>query len=189
MSFLFGILGPLSELWYLQDYWRPQIFTGTRIGIEDFLFGFFIGGIASVIYLELFNKHISKQKDKKHHIRFMLSFVAIFIFIISFYVFGFNSIYASMITFLSLALLIYYFRHDLFIDGLMSGIFLAITMFLAYLIFLYIFPSAIQKWWFLNNISGILILGIPLEELLWAFSLGLVAGPTYEFITGLKLKK
>ena len=94
-----------------------------------------------------------------------------------------------MITFLLLALLIYYFRRDLFIDGLMSGIFLAITMFLAYLIFLYIFPNAIQKWWFLNNISGILILGIPLEELLWAFSLGLVAGPTYEFITGLRLQK
>jgi hypothetical protein len=189
MSFLFGIFGPISEFWYLQDYWHPQTFTGTHVGIEDFLFGFLLGGIASVLYLELFNKHISKQKNKDHHIRFLLSFVAIFIFLISFYIFGVNSIYASIIVFLSLALLIYFFRPDLFVDSLMSGIFLGLTMFLSYILFLYFFPDAIHKWWFLGNISGILILGIPLEELLWAFSFGLVAGPTYEFVKGFRILK
>lgn len=191
MSIVLGICGPLSELWYLQDYWNPQTFTGTRIGIEDFLFGFFIGGIASVIYKELFNKHISKQKNKNHHLRFIFAFIAIaiFIFNILFYIFGINSIYASMVVFLSMASLMYYFRRDLFIDGLASGIFLAMIMFLAYLIFLLIFPEAIHKWWFLHNISGVLILGIPIEELFWAFSLGLVAGPAYEFFIGLRILK
>lgn len=189
ISFILGICGPISELWYLQDYWNPQTFIGTRIGIEDFLFGFFIGGIASVIYLELFNKHIKKYKDKNHNWRFLFSFIAIslFIFNVLFYVLAVNSIYASIAVFLLTAVLMYYFRRDLFIDGLMSGIFLALTIFIAYLIFLYIFPQAIQKWWFLHNISGILIIGIPLEELFWAFSLGLVVGPAYEFFMGFRI--
>ncbi|MEK7128363.1 MAG: lycopene cyclase domain-containing protein [Patescibacteria group bacterium] len=190
MSLILGLCGPISQMWYLQDYWSPQTFTGTRIGIEDFLFGFFIGGIVSVVYLEMFNKHLSRPKNRHHHWRLLFVFIAIFLFFfnILFY-FGVNSIYASIAAFLSLAVFIYYFRQDLFIDGLASGIFLAIIMFLAYLAFLFVFPETISRWWFLHNISGILILGIPMEELLWAFSLGLVAGPTYEFLTGIKILK
>ncbi|MCX6752587.1 MAG: lycopene cyclase domain-containing protein [Candidatus Nomurabacteria bacterium] len=191
MSFVFGILGPISELLYQQDYWLPQTFTGSRIGIEDFLFGFFIGGIVSVLYKELFSKFISRPRKGNHHLRFLFLFITAFIFLsnIFFYVFNINSIYASIVTFLLMALFMYYFRRDLFIDGLASGIFLAMTMFLAYLIFLYIFPEAIHKWWFIKNISGILILGIPLEELIWAFSLGLIAGPAYEFFSGIRILK
>jgi len=191
MSLICGTLGPISQIWYLKDYWSPQTFTGTIVGIEDFLFGFFIGGITSVIYKELFNKHISKPKSKRHHWRliFLFTAIAIFIFNILFYIFSINSIYASIIVFLSMASMMYYFRRDLFIDGLASGIFTGITMFLSYLVYLSIFPEVISKWWFLHNISGILILGIPLEELVWAFSLGLVAGPAYEFFMGLRLLK
>ncbi len=189
MSLVFGICGPLSELWYLQDYWQPQTITGTSIGIEDFLFGFFIGGIISVLYLEIFNKHISKKRTRNHPTRFFFLFITLIILFVSFYVFGLNSIYASVITFLALAIFIYHKRRDLFVDQLMSGIFLAGMMFLFYLVFLYIFPDAINRWWFLKNISGVLILGIPVEELLWAFSFGLVGGPIYEFINGFRILK
>lgn len=189
MSFIFGICGPISEILYLQDYWQPQTFTGTSIGIEDFLFGFFIGGITSVLYLELFNKHISKKRTRSHPTRFFFLFTTILILFISFYVFDLNSIYASVVTFLSLAIFIYHKRRDLFVDQLMSGIFLAGMMFLLYLLFLYIFPEAIHRWWFLKNISGVLVLGIPVEELLWAFSFGLVGGPIYEFINGFRIVK
>ncbi len=189
MSLLFGICGPLSEIWYLQDYWKPQTFTGTRIGIEDFLFGFFIGGIASVIYLEVFNKHLARYTSTHRRTRFSLSFLAIFIFLISFYILGLNSIYASMVSCVLVALFMYYYRRDLCLDGIVSGVFVGATMFLAYLAFLSLFPEAIHKWWFLNNISGILIVGIPLEEIAWAFSLGLVAGPAYEFLKDFKIAK
>ena len=190
MSLIFGVCGPLSELFYLQDYWNPQTITGTRIGVEDFLFGFFIGGIVSVIYLELFNKHIKRFKDKNHHWRLLFLFVAVFTFVFNaLFILGINSIYASIAVFLILSLLVYYVRRDLFIDGLMSGIFLALTMLISYSVFLYVFPEAIQKWWFLHNISGILIVGIPIEELLWAFSLGLIAGPVYEFFMGFRILK
>ena len=192
VSLLIGIGGPLSELWYLRDYWQPETFNGWPIGIEDFLFGFFIGGIASSIYEELFGKSHSKRIDRKHHLSwFIIPVIGFSIFVLNLliFVFGVNSIYASIVVFVTLALLILYFRHDLLIDSLMSGLLVGVIMFFGYLLFLTIFPEAIHRWWILQNISGILILGVPLEELLWAFGWGMVGGPMYEFFAGLKFKK
>ena len=85
--------------------------------------------------------------------------------------------------------MILYFRHDLLVDSLMSGLLVGAIMFFGYLIFLTIFPEAIHQWWILQNISGILILGVPIEELLWAFGWGMVGGPMYEFFAVLKFRK
>ena len=192
VSLLIGIGGPLSELWYLRDYWRPETFNGWPIGIEDFLFGFFIGGIASSIYEEIFGKHHSKRVNRKHHWSwFIIPVVALSVFVLNLliFVFGVNSIYASISIFIALTLLILYFRHDLLVDSLMSGLLVGAIMFFGYLIFLTIFPEAIHQWWILQNISGILILGVPIEELLWAFGWGMVGGPMYEFFAGLKFRK
>lgn len=191
ISLIAGIAGPISELWYLKDYWRPEIFTGWPVGIEDFIFGFCIGGISAVIYEEIFGKHFSNRANRKHHWSwFVVPVIALFTIIFNalFFIFKINSIYVSIISFLLIALVIIYFRKDLFWDSLMSGLLTGLLMFLSYLVFLTIFPLAIHKWWMLQNISGVLILGIPLEELLWAFSWGLVGGPVYEFFRGLKFR-
>ncbi len=79
VSLVIGIGGPLSELLYMRDYWRPETFIGWPIGIEDFLFGFFIGGIACSIYEELFGKHYSKRLNRKHHWRLFIIPVLLFI--------------------------------------------------------------------------------------------------------------
>jgi len=192
VSLITGIAGPISELWYLKDYWRPELFTGWPIGIEDFIFGFCVGGISSVIYEEFFGRHYSNRLNREYHWHwFLIPMIALFIFVFNtlFYVFKINSIYVSVITFLVLALIITYFRRDLVVDSLMSGILTGLAMFLSYLVFLSIFPEAVHKWWLLNNISGIFIHGIPIEELMWAFGWGMVGGPVYEFFAGLKFKK
>jgi hypothetical protein len=175
----------------LQDYWRPETFNGWAIGIEDFLFGFFIAGIGSVIYEEIFGKHYAKRKNRQHHWSwFLVPVVALFLFSFNLFFFlGINSIYASVITFLVIAGVIIYFRRDLLMDSLVSGVLVGAFMFVAYLLYLSVFPEVIHRWWLIDNISGILVLGIPVEELLWAFGWGMVAGPMYEFFTGLKFKK
>ncbi|KKQ91174.1 MAG: hypothetical protein UT16_C0022G0002 [Candidatus Azambacteria bacterium GW2011_GWA2_39_10] len=40
MSFVVAPMGPLSEFFYLRDYWQPELFNGWSIGIEDLIFGF-----------------------------------------------------------------------------------------------------------------------------------------------------
>lgn len=192
VSIVIGIIGPISELWYLQDYWRPETFNGWTIGVEDFLFGFFIGGIGSVIYEELFGKHFTKRLDRTHHWRWFLIPIVILFLLglnIPFLYFDINSIYASIIALLVTAAVMMYFRTDLWGDLFMSGVLVGLIMSVNYLIFLKIFPEAIHRWWELENISGILVMGIPLEELLWAFSWGMVGGPIYEFFTGRKFSR
>src|SRR3989344_5394365 len=190
VSIITGAIGPISELWYLQDYWKPETFTGTSIGLEDFLFGFFIGGIARVIYEEIFGKKYAKRKDRRHHWPlFVIPFFICFIFSLhTLFALGLNSIYASIIGFLVFAAIIIFYRKDLFWDSLVSGLLVGALAFISYLIYLMMFPGVIQKWWLLNNITSVLIVGVPLEELMWAFGWGMVAGPMYEFFRGLRLQ-
>ena len=71
---------------------------------------------------------------------------------------------------------------------MISGLSVGILMFLFYKIWIALYPNIIQHWWKLENISGILILGVPLEEIIWGFSWGIVGGTIYEFVRGTSFK-
>ena len=86
------------------------------------------------------------------------------------------------------SLVLLFYRHDLLKDALLSAVFFAFFYFFAFLIILKIYPEAVTRFWLLKNLSGIFILGIPIEELLFAFFTGLAVGPFYEFMCGLKIK-
>jgi len=190
MSFAVAPLGPLSEFFYLRDYWQPTLFTGWPIGLEDFLFGFFIGGIAGVIYEEIFGKkYVKRHLDTHPYWMFGVALFGLAFMVIGNIVLGFNSIYVSIAVFLIIGATMLLFRHDLLRNAFFSGLLVGALMFLFYLIFIPLFPNVIQEWWLLQNISGILLFGIPLEELAWGFGWGFFAGPAYEFVRGLKLKR
>lgn len=193
ISFFVGILAVIWSPYFWVDYWNPEyIFNislfGRKLGgIEDFIYGFFTSGIISVIYEELFGKKYARRKDRKHHWFFftiILFFIGIFIFHFLFYI-GLNSLYAAVFSFLFAFLVITFYRADLLNDALISGLFFGTLTFFFYIILLAFFPGIINKWWYLSNISNKLIVGIPIEELVWAFSMGAVAGPIYEFMMGL----
>ena len=122
----------MSEFFYLRDYWHPELFTGWAIGIEDLLFGFAIGGIAAVIYEELFGKKHARRHLPAHP-KWMLA-VALFgitWMLVGNIVLGFNSIYVSILSFLIIGASILFFRHDLLKDALLSGLLVGILMFLS----------------------------------------------------------
>ena len=79
-------------------------------------------------------------------------------------------------------------RRDLIVDVVGSGVLFGILGFVLYLIYLTLFPNIIEQWWNLKDLSGVLVFGIPLEELLFAFGFGMVAGPLYEFWQGYRLE-
>lgn len=191
-GFLGALAGPLSEVWYLKDYWHPLTITGTPIGIEDVLFGFFAGGIGSVLYEELFAKHFAKRHKRSHHwifFVFPLAVISLYWFNHFFPGLAINSIYASAIAFGITTLIILYKRKDLFIDAVLSGVMAGAIFFFGYLFLLTVFPQIFEKMWLLKNISGITFGKIPMEELLWAFTYGLMAGPIYECYAGLTFRK
>ena len=49
-------------------------------------------------------------------------------------------------------------------------------------------PGYVEKVWTLSAISGIEIIGIPVEELLFAFTFGMLWSSYYEHLTWRKIK-
>ena len=191
LSILGGIAGIATEVFYLQDYWQPQLFNSWVIGFEDFLFGFFACGISATIYEEIFGKRFAKKK--KFRTLWVLKPVPLLVLVvivmsISVFGLGLSSMYTSFILFLVAFIIMIFLRRDLFINGFLSGIFMGILMVVCYLSLLAIFPDLINKFWFVENLSGIELWSIPLEELIWAFCLGMAVGPYWEFIKGYKLR-
>lgn len=189
ISILFGFAGLFVEGVYTSDWWHPQTITNTKIGIEDFLFSFGFGGIASVIYEELFKKKIKiKKSSKKRILRqnkifiFILSSLAI-LFFGSFYILGLSSFYSSVIGFTLPTLFIWIKRKDLMINSVVSGIILMLMAFLIFVLVEYITPGWIDSAWYLDfsNFYDVLIIKAPLKELIWFFLAGSYIGPLYEF--------
>ncbi|MDZ7587386.1 MAG: lycopene cyclase domain-containing protein [Patescibacteria group bacterium] len=201
LSLITMLFGPLSEFWYFKDYWQPDFILSFPIGgLEDLIFGFSIGGIGAFVYESLFLKHLCSCQAKKYRYeRFLLFFVLVegVSMLIFNNLFKVNSIFASALGMIIVAAIMLYLRRDMIINALASGLLVALIMFIIYIMPQILFPQAHQflpRYWLLyNQPTGRLILGhIPVTEMIWGFSWGLVWGPAYEFLTGareIKLKR
>lgn len=69
-----------------------------------------------------------------------------------------------------------------------GAILFLVLYFISFLLFNIAYPGAVQKIWNLSAISGILILGVPLEELMFAFTFGMMWSSVYEHIKWYKLR-
>jgi len=191
-----GVIAIFTSHLFLADFWEPEytfpiIFRGKVVsGFNEFLYGFIGAGIASSIYEEIFGKRFAKRRDRKHNWRyFLIPFIVACMFILFTFnlLLGINSIYAAFLAILIPLVGGLFFRRDLIIDSIYSGLIFGLISILMFLILTKIFPGLVQRWWRLGNVSGVLILGIPAEELMWAFIFGAGSGPFYEFFTGRRL--
>lgn len=197
MSLLTASFGPISELWYFADYWKPETVLPLPVigGVEDLMFGFSIGGIGAFGYESLFVRGICKCEDKKLKKEwFLLVFFAIIgvSMIILNNLLGVNSVFASSIGMVVIAAIMLFLRPDLITNALGSAFFVAATMFVIYFLGQELFPSGhvwMERIWKLSGRpEGIIIFKhIPVTEMLWGLSWGLVWGPMYEFLVGARV--
>lgn len=190
-----SLLG-LTEPIFVPEYWNPptifDLAQKTGFDIESFIFSFAVGGIAVSAY-EIFAKvkHGKLSAHATHEPRHKLHLLALFAAPISFiflYALAYlNPIYSTILALIVGALATFYCRPDLIQKMVASGFIFLMTYFLFFLIFNVIFPGYIGKVWNLKEITGILILGIPLEELAFAFAVGLMWSSIYEHLTWRKL--
>jgi hypothetical protein len=96
--------------------------------------------------------------------------------------FAVNIIYQIIIAEAAGLIVLLLFRKDLIRSSLTNGLVFMIMAITGLFIFVQIYPGIIQKWWLLDKISGILIIGIPLEEYMWHFITGATIGPIYEIL-------
>jgi len=196
MSFLFLPAGPLSELLYFQDYWNPASILSLNIGpmrflLEDFLFIFSVVGVGAVIYEFLSRRKLLKTERKDNKIlAFSLVIVIATVVSLSLFFLGLNSIFATSLGFVVAALFIISQRKDLFINSLVSGLAVTFLMFISYFILTVLINNTeelLKQGWYLYGTSlDFRVLGIPFTEMIWGFTFGMLVGPLYKFIKGLK---
>lgn len=178
-----GLLNPVFAV----DYFRPEYvfpFPHAQFsGLEDLLWAFFIGGIAAVVYEEIFRRMFHRRGKRPHPlVMFSISVSAGALFIISALVLSLSSILVGCVLLTLMALIEIVLRPDLLRESIVAGVVTAAIMFLSYIAWLIpLYPDAILEFW----VNTHLIFGVPYQEILFGFAWGLVAGPAYEFALGL----
>ena len=175
---------------YVPDYFNPDtLFNLSRItkfgAIEDILFMFFAGGIIAIIYEIILKKNVIKV-NKRHHILSIVGFFTSYLIIA--FIFTFNPIYNLIISGFIGFIIIVLQRQDLIKHSLYGAIIFTTFYFISVIIFNIFFPDVINTFWTIKNLSGIIIFKTPIEELLYAFSFGLMWAPMYEYIKAYKTK-
>lgn len=187
---ILGLPFGLSEFLFVPEYWNPpslfDLIHRLGFGIESFMFAFFTSGIASVLYETLFHKGLRKiNANYKTHILPYALAISIFLFLEV--IFPSKSIYSLIFSFLLAAVIIIIKRPDLLLEIIISGLAFGVLYFLLFLVFNQLLPNFIATTYTLKNFAGIYIMGIPIEEVLFAFSVGTCWSSLYKYIKGYRL--
>lgn len=180
-----------SGSFFIPEYWDPIVLFDltekAKFSIEGLLFSFAFGGIATIIFEVFTRKKIIKIKPSyKTHI--LPYFFFIILFIILEFIFPDKSIFNCTFSLLLVAIFIGYKRKDLITQMIFSGFVFTFLYFLFFIFFNIIFPNYIKEIYSLKNLLGINLLGTPIEEFLFAFSVGSSWSVIYEYVKGYKTK-
>lgn len=187
------LVAPLafSEPFFVPDYWLPDAILNPKLSIEDFIFSFAVGGLAAVGYELFMGKHLKHYRlrhslggEVSHTLVLGIGLVTIFT---TYYLFKINFMYAVYLGIVVNLILVMIARHDLIHKAIFSGIIFGIFYMVFFISFTSIFAPDFINLWNLKSLSGIILLGIPLEEIIWAGGIGALVGPLYEYVLGVKV--
>ena len=177
---IFGLMAVIFDYMYL-NYWNP-VYLFDNFHFEDFMYGFLFAGILPGIN-NIFGRYKMKGKLKANYI---LGFIYIFLIVAIFYlitvILKCNYIYALSLAPLIIGIISYIKVKGKITDILVTIIASLTITILVYNIILIIYPRAINNHFFIQNISGIIILNIPIEEILFAICLAVGCTYTYEAV-------
>lgn len=189
---LLGFTEPL----FVPEYWSPpslfNLALKTGFDIESIIFSFAIGGIAVVIYELIFkSRHIAisnkEHNSSRHRFHIWTILSAPIVFVLLLLVTNLNPLYSAIIAMILGGLATWYCRPDLKKKMIASAFIFLVIYFFYFLTLIAIAPDYVEQVWNLKAISGILILGVPLEELLFALSFGFIWSSIYEHVMWKKL--
>ena len=187
VSLITALLG-LTEPIYVPIYWNPpslfELAQRTGFDIESLIFAFAIGGIGSVLYNTLSRQDLApvsapERQSLRHRFHLLALLVPYFLFV-PLYLLPWNPIYPSLMSVLIGVIASIICRPDLMRKTLIGGL-LFLGLYTVFMLgVLWFSPGYIEQVWNLPDLSGVLIAGIPLEELLFGFVFGLYWTGVYE---------
>jgi hypothetical protein len=183
-----GLLGSvfgLSELLYRGEYWNPPtLFNFTArygVGIEDIVFSFFCGALATILYDAIERKKLVRSSTPHHHRIFVYFFVITCILVLEFFL-PKATIYNISISLLIGAIIIALIRSDLRKQIVVSA-FLFTGLYVAlFYIFLLSAPHYIDQVYTVSGVAATRIAGIPFGEFLFAFGVGAFWSGLFDYL-------
>jgi hypothetical protein len=185
-----SLLG-ISEPIFVPAYWNPptlfDLAQRTGFDIESLIFCFAIGGIGAVTYNALTGGRMAEvphaERHEGRHRWHRLAIAAPFMAFPPLYFLPWNPIYPGIAALVLGGIANVLCRPDLLRNTLIGGV-LFLAIYTIFMLLLVVFsPGYIEQVWNLPAISGVLIAGIPLEELAFGFSFGLYWAGIYEHFT------
>jgi hypothetical protein len=182
----FGLTEPL----FVPRYWNPpslfNLAQRTGFDLESLIFCFAIGGVGVVLYdlvtgaaVRPVERCERTARRHRHHRMALLAPVAIFPLL---YVLPWNPIYPAIAAMLLGGVTTVACRPDLTVKtvaggGLFAGYYAVFMLLLEGSA-----PGYIERVWNLPALSGVMVGGIPLEELLFGFAFGTYWSGIYEHV-------
>lgn len=180
----FGLTEPL----FVPEYWNPpslfNLAQRTGFDIESFIFCFGIGGVGAVLYNLITRQEFRPVGETertnpwhRHHGKALLSPFVAFVALVFF---PWNAIYPGIIAMAVGAVATALCRPDLSKKTWIGGC-LFVLYYVVFLMGLTVTsPGYIERVWNLDALTGLLIFGMPLEELLFAAGFGMYWSGVYE---------
>lgn len=188
----------LSEPLFVPEYWHPpslfDLANTTGFDLESLIFSFSIGGIGTVLYNLIFNKSYmamprTERNHSRHSLHLYILFVPVVVFLLLAGLTPLNHIYCGISAMLLGGMATLYCRTDLKTKIWISGFLFTALYFVYFGSILPFYPSYVERYWSLENLSQILVVGIPIEELLFAFTFGMYWSGLYEHLYWRKIMR
>jgi hypothetical protein len=186
----------LTEPLFVPAYWSPpsvfDLARTTGFDLESIIFSFGIGGIGAVLYNVLTGGIVTPvPAAQRHLLRHKLHYLALAVPFLMFPLlswFRWNPIYPAILAMALGAIATMLCRPDL-VRKTWVGAFLFLAYYSVFLLGVeWTAPGYIARVWNLKALSGVGILGIPLEELLFAAAFGAYWSSLYEHFTWRRLR-
>lgn len=184
---LFGLTEPI----FVPRYWNPpslfDLAARTGFDIESLIFSFAIGGIGAAGYAWLRRTSLlTMGEDDRRSPWHRLHWLAVwgpFVLFVPLALLPWNPIYASIASLLVGAAAAVACRPDLW-RNVVAGSLIFLAIYAVFMLGLvWGVPGYVERVWRLSDLSGVLIAGIPLEELVFGLAFGAYWSGAYEHLT------
>jgi hypothetical protein len=186
LASLFGALAGLGEPFFVPRYWSPpslfDLNVTTRFDVESVLFFFASSGIAAITYeAALGVSHQSINRDdlgEKSRVHLLSLAATPAVFLPLYFLTSINPIYSISIAMFVGAVIGIAFKPNLIKNAVIGGVLFGGLHFFFFAFMTSAFPSFLSIW-NMPTLSKILVLGIPLETLMFGFTFGMAWSGVY----------
>jgi len=182
----------LTSILFVPQYWTPpslfDLDQKIRVGIEDVLWAAAVGGIASVVAEIFLKERLSALRKGIRRRHFAPFIVVVVVFIVLQLWHPGKTIYNTIIAFAIGAVVIAVLRSDLIPTMLTGALSFTALYFVLFLMVLLLYPDFVKYFYNIPHLLGKYVLGVPIEELLFAGTGGAIWSVAYEYVQGYRLE-